>query len=241
MLLRALPAPEGIRQAVLFTYAKGKLLSWNERHSYLLGRTVAEIHNAAADFHSSHRRFRLDLDHLINKPLATIQPFLQHRAGDWGYLQRVADRLRECLTHLATEGLAWGVCHGDLYPDNAHIADDDTVTVFDFDCGGPGWWAYDLAGFRHEGALASQGDDVWEAFFKGYTEQRGVTELDLQAIPMLVAARQVWPMGMQTGNVEHLGSAWIAGAYWDRMMKLLRELVAKYGDGKERLKGDIIL
>jgi Ser/Thr protein kinase RdoA (MazF antagonist) len=113
-----------------------------------------------------------------------------------------------------------------------HIAAYDTVTVFDFDCGGPGWWAHDLAGFRHEGALASQGDNVWEAFFRGYMERRGVSELDLQAIPVLVAIRQVWLMGMRISNIEHLGYSWIDDAY-------KRHCVSHHslGEQSQRLQG----
>lgn len=231
-LTRALLAPEGIRQMVLFTHAKGKPISWDEAHSYLHGHAVGEIHKAANDFVSPHPRFPLDLEHLLERPLKSIQPFLKHRLEDWEYLRRLADQLRERITQLAADGLAWGVCHGDLYPDNAYIAEDDTVTIFDFDCGGPSWWSYDLAVFRHEGKLAKKDDSIWAAFFKGYIERRDVNELDLKAIPVFVTARHVWLMGMRTSNAEHFGYGWIDEGYWDRLMKFLREWVVEHLDGK---------
>ena len=55
-LTRPLPAPEGSRQLVLFTYAEGTPLSWDkENHSYLAGRMAATIHAASDDFVSRHR------------------------------------------------------------------------------------------------------------------------------------------------------------------------------------------
>lgn len=33
------------------------------------------------------RRFHIDLEHLIDKPLRNIRPFLSHRPHEWDYLQ----------------------------------------------------------------------------------------------------------------------------------------------------------
>jgi Ser/Thr protein kinase RdoA (MazF antagonist) len=83
--------------------------------SALYGRAAAAIHHASHDFRSAHARFQIDLRHLLDEPLAAIRPPLAHRPEDWGYLLRLADRLRESLAALPAEDLDWGVCHGDLH------------------------------------------------------------------------------------------------------------------------------
>src|SRR5262249_15724813 len=153
-----------------FRYANGRELAQDQEQHYLYGRAAAAIHVATDDFMSRHARFQLDLRHLVDRPLAAIQPFLAHRPDDWAYLQDVAKTVRERIVSLPGEEFEWGFCHGDLHGGNAHIDEQKTITFFDFDCGGPGWRAYDIAAFR-QGPQGRQ-DDAWEAFLRGYTERR---------------------------------------------------------------------
>jgi Ser/Thr protein kinase RdoA (MazF antagonist) len=211
--LRALCAPEGTRHVALFNYARGRELCHDEEQNYRYGRAVAEVHAATDDFTSHHRRFELDLHHLIDQPLAAIQPFLAHRPDDWTYLQRIADMLRERIVSLPAERLERGFCHGDFHGGNAHIDDQATITFFDFDCGGPGWRAYDIAVFRW--GPQGRNDDAWSAFLKGYTERRALNQLDLAAVPLFVAIRHIWLLGLPTGNSRDWGCGWINDAYFD--------------------------
>ena len=77
---------------------------------------------------------------------------------------------------------------------NDHISEDHTITLFDFDCCAMGWRAYDLAILRWcEGFYKMDpGDVLWQAFLKGYTELRPVSETDLASIPTFVAIREIW-------------------------------------------------
>ena len=145
--------------------------------------------NATDAFSSSHSRFHLDLAHLIDQPLSQVLPFLAHREDDQHYLRTLAEKLRAGLSRLPSVQLDYGVCHGDCHGRNAHVMADNTiVTFFDFDCGGPGWRAYDLAVFRW-GCARAQRDDRWELFLRGYQERRHLRALDLHAIPWMVAVK----------------------------------------------------
>jgi len=65
-------APEDPRTFVLFTYAPGSPHVYKtnvENESYIYGRSVAQIHLATEYFSSQHKRFPLDLNHLVNEPL----------------------------------------------------------------------------------------------------------------------------------------------------------------------------
>jgi Ser/Thr protein kinase RdoA (MazF antagonist) len=232
---RELNAPEGPRHVVLFRYATGQELSQDRDQNYLYGRAVAEVHALTDDFASQHRRFHLDLQHLLDQPLVAIEPFLVHRPDDWSYLQRIAELLRERITSLPLDRLDHGFCHGDFHGGNAHIDDRETITFFDFDCGGPGWRAYDIAVFRW-GPWGRE-SAAWEAFLKGYTERRPLSDLNLAAVPLFVAARHIWLLGLHTGNSQDWGCGWLNDDYFDDGgaggFRFLREWEAEHLNGEE--------
>jgi Ser/Thr protein kinase RdoA (MazF antagonist) len=123
-----------------------------------------------------------------------------------------------------------GFCHGDFHGDNAHI-EGDTVTLFDFDCCGPGWRAYDIAVFRWRWGDDEAGDARWAAFLEGYRSQRPIGERDLAAVPLFVAARALWLRGLHAGNTADWGRSWLNEGYWDRPLKGLREWQTKHLGG----------
>lgn len=221
--VRVVQAPEGRRQIVLFTYARGKAGYDHEDYATLYGRMAAEIHHASDDFFSRHRRFRIDLVELLDKPLATIRPRLAHRPQDWHYLQDLAERLRRRVDALPASELETGFCHGDLHGGNVHL-EGETLTAFDFDCCGPGWRAYDVAVFLWGCSLRSfkKGEHRWEQFLHGYTQRRRLPALDLAAVPLFVAIRHFWLLGLHTGNGQDWGFGWMDDGYFDRSLKFLR-------------------
>ena len=223
-----LQAPEGSRAAVLFTHAPGRELDGSIEDSRRYGRAAASIHAATDDFEAGHARFALDLDHLLAQPLAAIRPFLRHRPADLHAIEGLAASVRRRVEALTVAGqMDRGFCHGDFHGDNAHI-EGDTVTMFDFDCGGPGWRAYDIAVFRWRWGDDAAGEARWAAFLEGYRELRPIGETDLAAVPLFVAARAIWLRGLHAANTADWGRSWLNDAYWDRLLKGLREWQAKH-------------
>jgi Ser/Thr protein kinase RdoA (MazF antagonist) len=188
----------GERQALLFTCAKGKSVSvLDARSCGLLGRALADIHNAADDYYSA--RVLYDLEHLLDDPIRMHEPLLQQRPEDWLYLQGLAQRLRERISGLPVAALDWGFCHGEFNARNNHL-DEATgaVTSFDFEDCGAGFRAYDLAVFRF---LLGPGDEnqsaesLWKAYLSGYAEQRPLHAIDREAITLFVLMRPLWILG----------------------------------------------
>jgi Ser/Thr protein kinase RdoA (MazF antagonist) len=218
-------APEGNRAVVLFNLAPGKEPSYTEdpgQKAFDYGRAVARLHNALQDFASPHQRFQLDLDHLIDAPLKTIQPVLARRPSDWQYLLDFANLLHQRITALPASALEWGFCHGDLQGYHHHIQEDGTLTFFDFDCCGYGIRAYDLAVFHWCFHQEANEKLVVEQYRQGYQDERPLNEVDLRAIPLFVAARYIWHMGLHTANGADWGFGWLNDAYFDKAMKNLR-------------------
>jgi len=218
-------APEGVRHAVLFAFAPGKEISYEnggDVPAYRYGRGVAAIHNAMEAFSTSYQRAALDLNHLVGAPLRHIEPFMARRRADWEYLQRLADKILDAFNRVPLDSLQYGFCHGDFNGGNAHVTDGGELTFFDFDCCGPGWRAYDIAVFRWSARVVEKEEERWEPFLNGYRNVRELKQVDLDVTPLFVGARAIWLLGLHAANACDWGSDWMNEAYFDRAMKFLR-------------------
>lgn len=227
----AVPAPEGTRYLALFTEAPGPEISYDqepENVAQRYGQAVARMHNALDDFSSPYPRFHKDIKHFIDDSLRYVESFLAHRPDDWAYFRQFAETLRAQILALPAAELEQGVCHGDLQGYHANVAPDGTLTFFDFDCGGYGYRAYDLAVFlwccRLEDAAAVR----WEPFLHAYQGARSINELDVQAVPLFVCARYLWHMGVHTRNSPDWGIGFLNDKYFNNHLKRLRDAEADY-------------
>jgi Ser/Thr protein kinase RdoA (MazF antagonist) len=227
----AVPAPEGARYLALFTEAPGAEISYDrepEKVAQRYGRAVAQMHHALDDFCSPHPRFHKDIDHFVDKPLLNIEPFLPHRPDDWSTIKQFAETLRQRILALPAGELEQGVCHGDLQGYHAKVSRDGILTFYDFDCGGYGYRAYDLAVFLWCCRLEKAVEVRWEPFLVGYRETRSINDLDLQAVPLLVCARYLWHVGVHTQNAPDWGIGWLNDEYFDDHLKRLRQAEQDY-------------
>jgi Ser/Thr protein kinase RdoA (MazF antagonist) len=229
--ITTIAAPEGDRSAVLFTFAPGRELKDDPTDSADFGRSCAQLHAAADDFSSRHERFALDLGHLLDQPLAQIQPHVAHRAKDWDFLRALADRLRQRVAAVDLAALDRGFCHGDFHGGNVH-REGDRLTHFDFDCCGYGCRAYDIAVYRWASRLAGKESELqlWPAYLAGYRAVRQLAEADLSMVDLFVPIRHIWLMGMHLHGGPRWGFGWLGEKYLDRHMKLLREMGTQYLD-----------
>jgi Ser/Thr protein kinase RdoA (MazF antagonist) len=229
-------APEGKRYVALFTLAPGPEISYDKKPGQVAkqyGRAVAQLHNALDDFHSPHPRFRLDLEYFTVEPLKTIVPFLSHRPDDLAYVRKFARTLRQRIKAMPAGKLEQGCCHGDLQGYHANVEPGGTLTFYDFDGGGFGYRAYDLAVFlwccRLQDGVAAR----WEPFLKSYRQNRAISDLDVQAVPLFVCARYLWHMGVHTLNSPDWGIDFLNDGYFDTHLKRLRDAEADYLNEKE--------
>jgi Ser/Thr protein kinase RdoA (MazF antagonist) len=212
--VQTLQAAEGARSAVLFAFAPGAPLALTgpdaTAHASRFGGAAAALHAATDDFRSLQPRFVLDEEQLLEQPLAALLPFLAQRAAERDRLLHIAATLRERLSAVAREPLDTGFCHGDLHDGNARITEELALTLFDFDCCGRGWRAYDLAVFRWSlaglGLAPATRGALWEAFLAGYQARRPLGRSDLAAVPLFLVLRQIWYLGLEASFAPERGS-----------------------------------
>ena len=228
----SLAAPEGLRYALLTGAAPGSVIDHTENYQQTVpafARAAAEMHNALDDFQSEHPRFHLDLEHLIDKPLRLIEPFLTPYPEWWDFLQRLAEFVHQAIESLGIENLEWGACHGDLQGYHAMVDEQGNLTLFDFDCGGPGFRAYELAVFRWVTRLNETETDWWQPYIETYQAHRPVAAVDLAAIPYFTACRFIWHLGVHAENSYDWGISFLNREYYANKIKQLRSLAADYG------------
>ena len=211
--------PQGSRSAVLFRYAEGRRPELDEpEDARLQGVTLAQLHQAAASFpRRESGRYRLDLNHLLHRQVAAVGALGLSGSGD---LPALANRLAERVAGLEP-ALTLLRCHGDCHGLNARIATEGPhagrAVFFDFDDGGFGYLAYDLA--VHLWAQISFGRrryPMWHAFMAGYRATRPVSSIDGAAIPLFVPIRHIWLMGEWASRTREWGREFLTAAWLER-------------------------
>ena len=213
--------PDGSRAAVLFRHAGGRRPDLDDPDdARVQGVALARVHRAADGFPGrSSGHYRLDLDHLLHRQVAAVQALDLHAPQARHNLEAVAQRLAAMIGRVDAD-LSRTRCHGDCHGLNAHVATAGPhagqAVLFDFDDGGFGYLAYDLA--VHLWAQVSFGRRryaMWHAFEQGYRSVMPIAPADQAAIPVFVAIRHIWLMGEYAGRTaewgrEVLSASWLA-------------------------------
>jgi Ser/Thr protein kinase RdoA (MazF antagonist) len=217
-----LTTPEGCRLLTLFARASGAPLSWDrEDHARILGTLAAQVHAGSDGFRGNHQHRAIDLEHLIERPLAALGPHLDRRRN--ALLRSVTGDLRAQVELAAAEGLDWGPCHGDLRPERVRVAADGAATVLGFDRCGPGWRAYDFAIVRW-GTQDRDDHPFWRAFLAGYADVRPLRASDRNAASVLHAAHRFSALGLRAENAPQRGTTQVRGGAIDEELASLGRL-----------------
>jgi Ser/Thr protein kinase RdoA (MazF antagonist) len=234
-LLASLPAPEGERPATLFAEAPGESVrDITREQARAYGRLAAALHTAADASPAVYQRFTLDESHLLDEPLRAIRAAMEEvDAGEeLVFLEELAERVRHRLRALPRTPPGYGLCHGDLHPGNVRFDASGEPTLFDFDCMGYGWRAYDLTVFLWnaygERRTKRWRESRWCAFRRGYGEVRPLPqELDA-VLPLFLVARQIWLMGMDAADRSCWPPQWLNADWLRDMARPVRSWVSEY-------------
>lgn len=203
-------APEGKRYGVMFSYSKGNRPQINVDNAQNFGVTLGKLHSKTDSFQpQANREFNLDIDHLMERPKAFIIPALQQYLGpeDVDSFREITNHLQEKIEDMELE---FGFCHGDFHNHNMHVLNNQ-IEVFDFDCCGMGFRAYDVAvtwwNLLHN--YKKQEEECWDAFLNGYLSQRKLSDDDMGCLPVFISIRRIWLLGMMLENDDVWGTNWM--------------------------------
>ncbi len=229
-----LAAPEGTRYVALFQRAPGLYTHFGNigRHrvspascATQFGQSMAALHAASDSFKATTARFALDLETLLNQPHRAIEQVYAHQPQALEELGQLINQLHTILDASTCAQLNWGPCHGDITGGNSTFHNNQVIH-FDFDCGGPGWRAYDLGVFYWSMAINDTPNRVWEQFLEGYRSHRSIGEADLATVHTFAAIQVIWLVGLWCQNAAVLGFHKVHDDYLDRELRRIREFTA---------------
>jgi Ser/Thr protein kinase RdoA (MazF antagonist) len=231
-LLIDVPCQEGLRQLVIFEFLPGKLPEDNLDDIKAMAAELAHIHVLSKSYYGPESKYVLDLDHLLRRPLARILA-----------VKAIGQETRDLIVSIAANlearaakfsNLTIVACHGDCHGYNTMMNDavdgSRTASFFDFDDGGPGYLAYDLAVFLWNRLLSHQLGEpdekvkmMWAHFIEGYRSVTAVPAVDFEAISMFVAIRHFWLIGEYASRVERMGTQMFQGPWIRDGFELARQ------------------
>lgn len=219
--------PDGPRAAVLFRHAEGRRPELDApEDAYAQGITLAQLHQAADRYPARETgRYKLDLDHLLHCQVAAILALQLDAQQACQHLQMLATRLANAVGHVDA-GLTRTRCHGDCHGLNASITVAGPfagrATFFDFDDGGYGYLAYDLAVYLWaQVSFGRRRYAMWHAFLDGYRSVRPVTPADERAVSLFVPIRHIWLLGEYASRTVEWGSEILSAARLKRELTFL--------------------
>jgi Ser/Thr protein kinase RdoA (MazF antagonist) len=192
-LVHDIDAPEGMRHAVLFTFAEGeqaRKLSKQQAHS--LGAETAKLHELTKEKNFGEAAQNYSIEYQLDKTLRTVKAILKDHPAALDYLQKLQDDFLDTFRKADKNQLSKGICHGDLQAENFHV-DGETFTFFDLDFFGNGYLAYDIGVFLwydHK----NKPKEITDAFLSGYQTVKKLTETELRLLPYFSTLRALFQM-----------------------------------------------
>jgi len=224
-----LAVAEGSRRLVLFPFAEGSVPAYDDAFpAVAYGRLMGALHREADPFASDHLRPPTDLESLVALPARAAAAWLTE--AEASIVARAASSVMSSLSPETTAGLDWGPCHNDVIGNVVHDKNGG-LHLFDFASCGPGWRSLELATVLLQfEAWADAPDALWGDFVRGYRQERTLSDDDLAATPLFVAARYLWLLGLHVAMGDLEGHTRDAG-YLPRLVRALARWVPPRGRG----------
>jgi Ser/Thr protein kinase RdoA (MazF antagonist) len=228
--IQYLPAPEGQRQGVLFSYAAGKKMhSFEKETHFRIGEVMASFHVATAGVDSNRVRYTADI--MLNEPRSFIRRFLSADAGEMKYLDRLSELLAQTFKSSEAGDLRRGVVHLDIWFDNLNI-DGDRITLFDFDFCGNGFPASDVAYYVMQLHNIERYDpDKYQpkidSFLEGYESVLPLSASERKLLPALGLSIYIFFLGVQCYRFDNWSNSFLNEDY---LKRFINGIVKRYAE-----------
>lgn len=221
-------AQEGRRCAVLFEEVKqdGAFSSYN------MGQMAARLHEAADGKAPKINRQPILKEHLIEQPLRTISCAGGMKRTDLEFLKDAANEMWKDITgRIPREKPAYGFLHGDMHRGNIYFSG-EVPQIFDFDCMGYGYRAYDLCVYLWDESMGNEHfmeSDEWKEYIAGYQSIRKLAMEEQYSIPAFAALRQLWFIALII-YATRINNSWdgINASFFEAQMERFRYWYMKW-------------
>lgn len=222
--IQHIPAPEGMRLGVLFSYAKGeKTLNFSATLHYKLGVIMARMHKITEGL--SLQRVQYTHRVLLMDSFEWLKQFVSANTEEMQWMQRVQPYLLQQYLNAPSHLLRKGVVHLDIWFDNMNIHNNEEVTIFDFDFCGNGWLLHDLAYYIMQIYNTEKEPGMYELklghFLKGYESVTPIPEAERQLIPVASISLYFFYLGVQCQRFENWTNSFLNETYLKRYINLV--------------------
>ncbi len=194
-------APEGIRHAVLFSFAKGEKVRFLDKETcFSIGSLMANLHLLTLD--NTINRISYNKESLVELPHQHLKQFFSEELSEMKFIKEIGD-LFETSDFENTQN---GVVHMDIWYDNMVITEEREITFFDFDFCGNGPQILDVGYFCKQLFHIEIDKNEYELkmahFLEGYQAIRPLSDNELQFIPKAGLAVFVFYLGVQAQRFD---------------------------------------
>jgi Ser/Thr protein kinase RdoA (MazF antagonist) len=212
--IQKLPAPEGERMGVLFSFAVGeKSFNPSVEANFKIGEMMARIHQRTLNL--KLQRIDYDAEALVVKSFEKFKSYLVVDSDEIKFMLGAQQYLLNAFESADLSKIRQGAVHLDIWADNLHVDPNNNITLFDFDFCGNGWLCYDIA-FNFIMLFSMEGNEVEyrkkvESFLKGYESILVISDEEKRMLPAAAASICFYYLGVQRErfasvffNEEHL-------------------------------------
>lgn len=200
-LIQEINAPEGLRYAVLFSFAEGEKMRFlDEGTCFSIGVLMAKIHNRTAN--KTIDRISYDKTSLIAQPYEQLKAFFSESLPEMEFIKS----LDELFQNSDFQNTQKGTVHLDIWYDNMAVSSNKEITIFDFDFCGNGAQILDVGYFCKQLFHIETDKETYELkktqFLEGYQSIRSLSDHELSLIPKAGLAVFVFYLGVQAQRFD---------------------------------------
>lgn len=203
--VQTINAPEGIRYAVLFSFAEGeKIRVMDIETCFSIGSLMASIHNITLN--KKNTRINYNTETLLKLPYEYASAYFSKELPEMKFIKQQCEELSNYFEQIDEKNIPKGIVHMDIWYDNMSVADKNDITIFDFDFCGNGLLVFDVAYFCkqlfHIEANKEEYELKLQSFLEGYQSIRKLSSDELKLIPKAAVAIWIFYLGVQASRFD---------------------------------------
>lgn len=199
--IQEVQAPEGLRYAVLFSFAKGdKIRFLSNETCFAIGELMAKFHKTTEN--QTIERTVYNKKSLLETPYNKLKAYFSHKLPEMEFIKTIMEGHQD--TYF--ENSKQGIVHLDIWYDNLSVANNTDITIFDFDFCGYGPQVLDIGYFCKQlfGIESNKVDyeTKKERFLKGYQSISKLSKIEQDQIPKAGLLVFVFYLGVQAQRFD---------------------------------------
>ncbi|WP_326980979.1 phosphotransferase [Chryseobacterium sp. MYb264] len=204
-LIQEINAPEGLRYAVLFTFAEGKKMRFmHDETCFAIGEIMAKIHNLTAG--KKINRIDYNSEVLLDQAYDNINSFFAEDLEEMQYIRKISPQITQKFNEITWSENQKGIVHLDIWYDNLSVNKEDEIIIFDFDNCGNGALILDVAYFCKQLFFIESDKEEYErkfqSFINGYQQIRSLSDKEIKLIPEAGASVFIFYIGVQAKRFD---------------------------------------